>query len=118
MGLVDAVVNLAVDAATAELDRISLHTADPGGTGANEVTGGSPAYARQTPTWDPAATKVAHISDPLLFDIPAGTTVTHMGTWTSGGTWRGGKALSAPEAFGAQGVYELTDATVTGSSPA
>ncbi|WVX88685.1 hypothetical protein SEA_BIRDSONG_31 [Gordonia phage Birdsong] len=26
---------------------ISLHTADPGSTGASEVSGGTPAYARQ-----------------------------------------------------------------------
>lgn len=45
--------NLAVAAVTAVAGFLSLHTADPGTTGANEVTGGS--YVRQSITWNAAS---------------------------------------------------------------
>lgn len=89
----------------------SLHTADPGATGASEVTGGSPAYARITVTWDPASGGVldADTGTPVVFDVPSGVTVTHGGLWSAstGGTWYGGDAVTNV-AFGGQGTYELT----------
>lgn len=120
MGLQDLDINAGVDTVTGRLAWVSLHSADPGSTGASEIAGGSPAYARKASGgWDPAATRVSHIADAIDFDIPAATTVSHVGFWSAvtGGTWRGGKALSASEAFTGQGVYRLTDATLTGSSP-
>jgi hypothetical protein len=45
--------DLAVAAVTAVAGYLSLHTADPGTTGANEVSGGS--YARQAITWNAAS---------------------------------------------------------------
>src|SRR5690606_16283904 len=63
---------------------ISLHTASPGAgpTPANEVTGGSPAYARKTPSWGTATDNGAvatRTAAELEFDVPMGTTVTHVG---------------------------------------
>lgn len=58
---------------------VSLHTADPGETGANEVTGGS--YARQVATFGAAASGTTSNSGDLSFtDMPAAT-VTHVGVW-------------------------------------
>lgn len=118
MALQTAVLNTAVDAATALLTFASLHSADPGATGANEITGGSPAYARKAVVYDPAAGGVAALDAAIEFDVPAGTTVAYVGFWSasSGGTWRGGDQLSASESFTGQGVYRLTAAPVTGSS--
>lgn len=48
-----AASNLSVPAVTAVAGFLSLHTADPGTTGANEVTGGS--YIRQSITWASAS---------------------------------------------------------------
>jgi len=95
---------------------VSLHTADPGTTGANEVTGGAPAYARRTITWNAAATR--SIDDNVIsaaFDVPAGTTVTHFGTWDalSAGNFMVGGALSSTESYGAQGTYTLTDTDIS-----
>ncbi|GAA3957770.1 hypothetical protein GCM10023085_45350 [Actinomadura viridis] len=93
----------------------SLHTADPGTTGANEVTGGSPAYARKAITWNPSSAGSKTVTASVTFDVPAGTTVTHCGTWTgaSGGTFRGGGTTTV-ESFGAQGTYTLNlTATLT-----
>lgn len=87
----------------------SLHTADPGATGADEVTGGTPAYARKALTWA-AAAGASKGAAMVTFDIPAGTEITHFGLWTavSGGTFRGGSALPANETYGAQGTYDLS----------
>jgi hypothetical protein len=87
----------------------SLHTADPGSTGASEVSGGSPAYARKAITWAAASAGSKTLSAAVTFDVPAGTTVTHCGTWSaiSAGTFRAGGTLSVPESWGAQGTYTL-----------
>src|SRR5690606_40467894 len=61
---------------------ISLHTASPGQTGTNEVTGGSPAYARKQTLWGAAAAGVIPGSE-CVFDVPPGPTITHVGIWTA-----------------------------------
>jgi len=91
----------------------SLHTADPGSTGASEATGGSPAYARKAITWNAAASGALDNNANPVFDVAAGT-YTHFGLWSAvtGGTFQGGGSLSAPETFAAQGQYTLSDADV------
>lgn len=83
---------------------ISLHSADPGTTGANEVAGGG--YARKTTTWGAAAMdgSNAKITGSVQqFDVENGDSVTHFGVW-SGATFRYGQALTP-------GV------TITGTAP-
>lgn len=89
----------------------SLHTADPGDTGANEVTGGTPAYARKSITFAAAAAGAIDSSSQPVFDVPAATTVTHVGFWdaVTAGNFLGGADV-ADEVFGGQGTYTLTDA--------
>ena len=69
----------------------SAHSGYPSTTGANEVTGGSPAYARKAKTWNSAASGAIDDSNTCVFDIPAGTTVRFFGLWSasSGGTFYG-----------------------------
>lgn len=85
----------------------SLHTADPGTTGASEVTGGSPAYARKPITWNAGAVDGAYLSDELVFDVPAGT-LTHVGIWdaVTAGNFLDSGAINVT--FVSQGVYKLT----------
>ena len=64
------------------ITHVSLHNGDPSTTGANELTGGSPAYARKAVTWNAAATGLRDNSGALDFDVPA-TTVYHVGFWTA-----------------------------------
>lgn len=73
------------------VSHISLHTGDPSTTGANEVTGGTPAYARIAVTWNAASGGTRTNSGALTFDIPAGTTILHIGMFSaaSGGTFYG-----------------------------
>ncbi len=88
----------------------SLHTADPSDTGASDVSGGSPAYARKSITFAAAAGAIDSSSQPV-FDVPASTTVTHVGFWdaATAGNFLGGADV-ADETFGGQGTYTLTDA--------
>jgi hypothetical protein len=73
---------------------VSLHTADPGTTGASELSGGS--YARVAVAWNAAASGARTNSGALSINIPATTTVTYFGVWSlvSGGVYYIGGALS------------------------
>jgi hypothetical protein len=64
------------------ISHISLHNGDPSTTGANEITGGSPAYARKAVTWNTAASGLRTNNGALVFDVPA-TTVLHVGLWSA-----------------------------------
>ncbi len=63
----------------------SLHTAFPGTTGASEVTGGAPAYARKAITVNAASGGQRLLNAAVTFDVPA-TTVRWIGLW-NGATW-------------------------------
>ena len=91
----------------------SLHTASPGDDGSNEVTGGSPAYARKTITIAAASGGEVGASNQPVFDVPGSTTITHVGFWSavSGGTFLG-YADVTDETFASQGTYTLTSATL------
>lgn len=113
-GLNNASKNLMLDALGAVAVFASLHTADPGTTGTSEVSGGSPAYARKAITWNAASGGGLDNNANPVFDVPAGTTVTHFGLWSlvSGGTFYGSGDIT-DEVFAGQGTYTLTDADVT-----
>lgn len=89
----------------------SLHSADPGDTGASEISGGTPAYARKSITFNAPAGGSLDSSNTPVFDVPAGTTVSYVGFWDAltGGNFYG-SANVTDEAFAAQGTYTLTDA--------
>jgi hypothetical protein len=115
-GLNDTAKNAMLTALGTVIAYASLHTADPGTTGTSEVTGGSPAYARKAITWGTAATHAMAANGTLpVFDVPAGTTVTHLGFWSlaSGGTFYGSAQLSSQEVYGGQGTYTVNSSTLT-----
>lgn len=58
---------------------LSLHSAYSA-TGANELTGGSPAYARLAATWSSAASNSKSLSNSPTFNVPA-STVAFIGIW-------------------------------------
>lgn len=107
--------NAAANGVASNVGYVSLHTADPGTTGASEVTGGTPAYARKAVAWSTAANGVAAISGGVTFDVPAATSISYIGLWSTatGGTFYGGAALSATETYGGQGTYNLTALTIS-----
>jgi hypothetical protein len=114
MGLNNNAKNVMLDALGAVAVWASLHTADPGTTGTSEVTGGSPAYARKAITWNPASAGDLDNNANPTFDVPAGTTITHLGLWSasSGGTFYGSFDIT-DETFGGQGTYTTSDVDVT-----
>jgi hypothetical protein len=104
--------NVMLDALAALAVRVAAHTGDPGAadTADNEVTGGSPAYARKAIAWDAASAGAAAQADDVVIDIPASTTVSWLSLWNSAGTVRYLKKDVTDEAFGAQGTYTVTAA--------
>jgi len=98
---------------TVRITHVSLHTADPGTTGADEVAGGS--YARQAVTWDPASGGVKANATQLVWNIPPGTTITHVGGWDAagGGTFRGGGPLTASQSYPTGGTFTINAGNLT-----
>jgi len=62
------------------ITKASLHTAFPGNTGANEVTGGTPAYAQKTIVINAASGGSRLLNAGVTFDVPA-CTVRWIGYW-------------------------------------
>lgn len=58
----------------------SLHSAYSS-TGTNELTGGSPAYARKSATWAAAASGAKATSASMVFDVAAASSVAFVGFW-------------------------------------
>lgn len=124
----DAEKNAIADAEAARITHLSLHTADPGTTGAAEASGGS--YARKAVTFNAAgavgplgaalqpATVGKAWSSEVTFDANAAT-YTHMGAWSAltAGTFRGGNALAAQQVLAAAGQIKVSIAVgpVTGA---
>ncbi|MEO7397062.1 MAG: hypothetical protein ABIW84_00705 [Ilumatobacteraceae bacterium] len=92
----------------------SLHTGAPGTGGANEATGGSPAYARKAITWSAAAASSKAASNSPVFDVAAGTTVAYVGLWSAStaGTFYGYFDVT-DEVYAGQGTYTLTTGTIS-----
>lgn len=106
MPLTPTEVNAVVDAETPRLVKISVHTASPGTTGANEISGGS--YARGTLTFA-AASSGTGTATQVTINVPAGGPYTHFGVWSSdGATFRGGNPLSSSETFASDGQLKIT----------
>ncbi len=88
---------------------VSLHTADPGTTGASEVAGGSPAYARKQTTWTGGASDGVVAGSAVSIDVPAGT-YTHVGIWSAStaGTFLTSYALPTAIVMSVQGQITVT----------
>lgn len=69
---------------------LSAHSAYSA-TGTNEISGGSPAYARKAVTFGAASGEQRTISAAATFDIPVGATVRFIGEWDAitGGNFLG-----------------------------
>lgn len=65
------------------VDQTSLHTTFPGLTGAGELSGGTPAYARKTVVFGAAAGGSRALTAAVTFDVPP-TTVRWFGFWVAG----------------------------------
>lgn len=87
--------------------------------GATELTGGSPAYARQACAWAAASAGAMSLAGPETFDVPAGSTVNRVllrGHLTNASPDYGYIDVTA-EVFGGQGTATVSSATITASDP-
>lgn len=91
MPLMTTTLNTALTAITGVTSFASLHTGDPSTTGANEVSGGSPAYARRSITWAAAASAQQSNSATITFNVPPSTTPLYVGLFSAvtAGTFHG-----------------------------
>ncbi len=104
---VDATRQAVANAYTGLATHGSVHTADPGTTGASEVTGGTPAYARKALTWTAGTTGTGTAS--ATYDIPSGITAAWGGIWSqvaTGGTFRDTVDI-VDQAFASQGQLTI-----------
>jgi len=102
--------NQALDAITA--DRVSLHSSDPGATGAGYITAGG----KQVATFDAAGTQAAgerRLTGDIAFTgMTTLQVITHYGFWlNSGDVFKGGVALTGDQAANAAGEYTLKATT-------
>lgn len=112
----DATLNAQANEDAGRCAFVSLHTGDPGSTGANEASGGSPAYARQPLSFNAAGTEgplgasqpatVGVAWGEATFDLPAGD-YTHYGYW-NGSTFVGGGLLPSDVVLAAQGSQQVS----------
>ena len=90
---------------------LSLHSADPSTTGANEISGGG--YARITVTdtdFDAPASGEVLLNNDKLFSGTASQVVSHFGAW-NGTTFLAGGAITGDGAFNSSGEYTLQTGT-------
>lgn len=89
---------------------VSLHTADPGETGASEVSGSG--YARQqitTAGWNAAVSGLSDNINAIAFTNLPAATITHAGLWDSlsGGNFLWGGPLNTSQVVAAGESYQL-----------
>lgn len=108
MATTTAFKNLLLNAS--DIDTLSLHSDDPGATGAaNEVSGGG--YARQSIAFDAAVDGERAMSTDVDFTTPASQSVTYLGFW-AGSVFRSAKPVIGDMAANASGQYRVTTDTV------
>jgi hypothetical protein len=92
----------------------SLHSADPGSTGTNATTA-----ARQAVSFNVDGDGDLTLTSTVSFTGGAASgAVTHVGLWSAstGGTFRGGFALSGDTTFNGAGEYNLTGLTINATA--
>jgi len=109
MAFANSAKNAALDGIGVVAVRMSLHSADPGTTGASEIAGGG--YARQTCVWSAASVGSMALAGNEVFSVEAGDTVAWAGLFrVDDTTFLLGIDLP-DETFGIAGTYTVTTAT-------
>jgi hypothetical protein len=114
MALNNTSKNIGLDAIVAVIGFLSLHSDVLGSGNTNELSGGTPAYARKAVTWAAASGGSVALSNQPVFDIPAAATVARVGlqSLVTGGTFYGDGEVT-DETYGGQGTYTVTAGTIS-----
>jgi hypothetical protein len=107
MALTSGALDIMLDAFGDAAVYVSLHTDNPGTNGANEVDGGT--YARELSEWGSASGGNLLNDSPIVFDVPASTTIRFLGYWSAdeAGTFYGSRALDADQTYATAGTYTI-----------
>lgn len=108
MARTPSMLDTLAEAYAARAALVSLHTADPGTTGAGEVVGGT--YARATITW--TSDNLGTVTGTATINVPGGTEVTDVGLWDSTGGFLDSAAGAA--SYPVDGTAEITLTYVQG----
>lgn len=114
MSFTNAGLNAGTNGITAAFPWVSLHTADPSTTGANEA-----AVARKNPSWPAASgTGDSMVTNLTFTGGVINGACTFVGLWStsSGGTFGGGFALSGNQTFDSSGNYTIDSLTVNATA--
>lgn len=113
MALLDATLNIGMDAMAASITHLSLSTADPSTTGANQS-----AAARVAAGWAVSANGDTVATNKAFTGGAASGPVTHVCFWSAstGGTFRGSQALTGDTAFNAAGQYTVNSVALNSSA--
>lgn len=103
-GYTEFAKNAMLDSLTVQ--EASLHSADPGDTGANELDD-TTIYQRQPLTLDPATGGERLEEDDIVFEVSGGDTVEYVGFWDDVGNFLGSTSITT-ETFSADSTYTLT----------
>lgn len=100
-------------AALPSAPQVSLHSSDPGDTGANELTGGD--YARLTGSLAAAAgtgpvTRTLTVAS--AHDVPGGSTVAYVGVWSADGATFLDSFAVTTEVYAGDGTYQVDPSTL------
>jgi hypothetical protein len=74
------------ESATTGIGTLALYSAYSAAGTTNELTGGTPAYARKPATFNAAAGGTKALAATVTFDVPAGATVAWVGGWSTEAT--------------------------------
>jgi len=93
------------------INQVALFNGDPSGAGV-EISGGSPAYARQATVMTAASGGQVVITADATFDVPSGATINYVGYFNSAAP---GVLLAyddvTQEVYGSQGQYIVDSST-------
>lgn len=108
-------LNAQVAGLTAVAGYASLHTAEPDASGSSEVTGGT--YTREAISWAAASGGTAVSNAEIVFDVPTGVTITHLGYWSAStaGTFYGSRALDTSQTFSSAGTFTIASGNLSES---
>lgn len=104
-GLNNAAINSALNHVGGLISHISIHSADPGSTGASEIG------TRQAISWSSASNGNLNSVGTQDFAVTSGQTIHSVGFWSAstGGSFYGSKALSSPETYANAGTFTVND---------
>lgn len=115
MALQDVLLNAGLAGMADIIVEVSLHSADPGTSGTDEIAGGS--YERQPATWSAPANASVAVDGILTFEVPGGgTVVSWVGLWDAAGVFLGGIELNASETFEGDGQFAVTSLTINAAN--